>query len=103
LPSAAARKKHSAKPLALGKEADSGSVCSSIPSKESDTLSPHGDSAFQEDCHDTTVVHHLLSNHEASVGVSQPVGQGIAISSPLSSYIFLYSLLNVYLGIAIIL
>jgi hypothetical protein len=81
---------------------------SSVPSKESDSLSPQGDSCgnnkflFQEDCHDTTVVHHLLSNHEAS-GVSQPVGQGIAISSPLSSYIFLYSLLNVSLGIAMIL
>jgi len=40
---------------------------SSIPSKESDSLSPQGDSCvnnkvlFQEDCHDTTVVHHLLS------------------------------------------
>jgi hypothetical protein len=50
---------------------------------ESDSLSPQGDTCvnskvlFQEDCRDTTVVHHLLSNHEASVGVSQPVGQGI--------------------------
>jgi hypothetical protein len=78
---------------------------SSVSSKESDSLSPQGDSCvnnkvlFQEDCHDTTVVHHLLSNHEAS----QLDGQGIAISSPLSSYIFLYSLLNVSLGIAMIL
>ena len=68
---------------------------SSVPSKESDSLSPQDDSCvnnkflFQEDCCDTVVVHHVLSNREASVGVSQPVGQDTTISGLLNSYIFL--------------
>mgnify|MGYP005814139151 CR=1 FL=1 len=58
----------------------------SIPSKESDYLSPQDDSfvddklLFEEDCSEKPVVlvHHLPNNHEASVGVSQ-VEQGTAI------------------------
>ncbi|XP_071676455.1 uncharacterized protein [Lolium perenne] len=50
---------------------------SSIPSKESDSVSLQGDSfvddklLFREDRPDKPAVHHLLSNYEASVGVSQ--------------------------------
>ncbi|XP_044984732.1 uncharacterized protein LOC123452170 isoform X4 [Hordeum vulgare subsp. vulgare] len=51
----------------------------SIPSKESDSFSPQGDSFVddkllsEEDCSEKPVVlvHHLPNNHEASVGVSQ--------------------------------
>lgn len=74
----------------------------SVPSKESDSLSPQGDSCvnnevlLQKRC-DTTVVHHVLSNHEDSVGVFQPVGQGIESQVLLSSYIFLCSLCSMSL------
>ncbi|RCV28412.1 hypothetical protein SETIT_5G403200v2 [Setaria italica] len=53
----------------------------SFQSKESDSLSPQGDSfvnnkcLFEEDCHDKPVVHHLLSKHQACVGISQLVEQ----------------------------
>lgn len=53
------------------------SLWSSFPSKESDSHSPQGDSftddklLFEEVCRDKPVVHHLLRNHEVSVGVSQ--------------------------------
>ncbi|XP_021318584.1 uncharacterized protein LOC8072962 isoform X4 [Sorghum bicolor] len=63
---------------------------SSVPSKESDSLSPQDDSCvnnkvlFQEDCRDTVVVHHVLSNREASAGVSQPAGQDTTISGKVA-------------------
>ncbi|KAK8454171.1 hypothetical protein SEVIR_5G408501v4 [Setaria viridis] len=53
----------------------------SFQSKESNSLSPQGDSfvnnkcLFEEDCHDKPVVHHLLSKHQACVGISQLVEQ----------------------------
>lgn len=66
----------------------------SFQSKESDSLSPQGDSfvnnkcLFEEDCHDKPVVHHLLSKHQACVGISQLVEQGTSIEIPVSSYFF---------------
>ncbi|CAO2195465.1 unnamed protein product [Urochloa humidicola] len=52
-----------------------------VQSKESDPLSPRGQSFFnnklllEEGCHDKPFVHHLLNKHEACVGVSQLVEQ----------------------------
>uniref|UniRef100_A0A0D9WKZ9 Uncharacterized protein n=1 Tax=Leersia perrieri TaxID=77586 RepID=A0A0D9WKZ9_9ORYZ len=56
------------------------SVWPLIPSEESDSVSPYGFSVnnkllLEEDCHDEPLVHHLLSSHEACVGISQPVEQ----------------------------
>jgi general transcription factor 3C polypeptide 1 len=59
---------------------------SSVPSKESDSVSLQGDSfvddklLFREDRPDKPAVHHLLNNYEASVGVSQLAEQGTAMS-----------------------
>jgi hypothetical protein len=69
-------------------------VWPSFHSKESESLGPQGDSfvnnkcTFGEDCHDKPVVHHLLSKHEACVGISQLVEQGTVIDIPVSSYFF---------------